>query len=221
MGLYLYCVTSTGHPGPGALTGIGGARVQDLEAAGVRGWVSPLDAAPTASLEHVRAHNAVVEAAAEAQTPLPMRFGQWFETEAELATALAERRPRLEAALERVRDALEFGVRVVDPRGAERPAPDRSTGRAYLEGLARREAEAEAARQRGARVAAELRAFLGDLVRDQRVRPGGPESLVAIAHLVARHDTGTYSARVRTFSERQPELRWVTSGPWPPYGFTE
>jgi hypothetical protein len=70
-------------------------------------------------------------------------------------------------------------------------------------------------------VAADLRSFLGDRIRDQKVRPGGGEGLVAIAHLVARHDTGGYSDAIGTFSDRHPDLSFVTSGPWPPYGFVD
>lgn len=224
MGLYLYCVTMPDHPEPAGVQGIDGAPVRalDTHTAGLRTWVSPFDAVPTASLEHVRAHNAVVEAAAEARTPLPMRFGQWFASESELAAVLAERKDRLRAGLARVRDAMEFGVRVLELESVRTASsPDRSSGKAYLEGLARREEVAEEARRRGARVAAELGSYLGALVRDQRVRPGGGEGLVAIAHLVARHDTGNYGDAIDTFSSRHPELRFVTSGPWPPYGFVE
>lgn len=221
MGLYLYCVGTPDHPDPGEVRGIDGAAVRALDAAGLRGWVSALDAAPAASLDRVRTHNAVVEASAAAQTPLPMRFGQWFPSRAELVDSLAERRPGLERALQRVEGALEFGVRILDPDRPSAPTPDRSSGKAYLEGLARREEGAERARRRGAEVAADMRAFLGPLVRDHVVRPGGSGALVTVAHLVARHDTGTYTTRLRTFSARWPDLRFVFSGPWPPYGFTD
>lgn len=88
-----------------------------------------------------------------------------------------------------------------------------------MEGLALREETLKQARLRGAEIAVELRSFLGPLVRDHAVRPGGTDGLVAIAHLVPRHDTGAYNRQVHTFTERHPELRFVTSGPWPPYGF--
>lgn len=221
MGLYLYCVGEPAHPKPGALHGIDGAPVRSLTTAGLRAWVSDMDAAPAASLERVRAHNQVVETSARDATPLPMRFGQWFGSTAELTAALADRQPGLGQALDRVRGAMEFGVRVLDPSRTGEAVPDRSSGKAYLEGLARREEEAEQSRRRGAQVAAELRSFLGPAVRDQQVRPGGVGTLVVIAHLVARHDTGTYRTRLRTFSLRWADLRFVFSGPWPPYGFTD
>jgi hypothetical protein len=221
MGLYLYVVGAADHPDPQAVEGIEGAPVRALDIAGFRTWVATLAAAPGASLERVRAHNAVVEASSDLRTPLPMRFGQWYADEGELRDALYSRRATLESSLERVRGALEFGVRVMDPERRDPVRPDRSSGRAYLEGLARREETLQRARLRGAEVAAELLSFLGPLVRAHSVRPGGTDGLVAIAHLVGRHDTRTYQDRVHTFTDRRPELRFVTSGPWPPYGFVQ
>lgn len=220
-GLYLYCVGGPEHPEPAELEGIDGRPVRSLDTSGFRAWVSSMESTPAATLDRVRIHNAVVEASTARETPLPMRFGQWFATKGELVDALGERRPRLLQGLERVRGAVEFGVRIIDPNTPEPPAPDRSSGRSYMEALARREEEAERARRRGAEVAAEMRTFLGPAIREQAVRPGGSEALVAIAHLVARHDTGTYSTRLRTFSMGRPELRFVCSGPWPPYGFSD
>lgn len=220
-GLYLYCVGGPDHPEPGQLEGIDGTAVRSLDTSGLRAWVSPLGAAPAASLDRVRTHNAVVEASTTLRTPLPMRFGQWFASEAELNEVLAGRRPKLAGGLERVRNALEFGVRVFDPARREPTPPDRSSGRAYMEGLARREEETERSHRRAAELAAEMRAFLGPAIREQAVRPGGSGALVSIAHLVERHDTGTYSTRLRTFSIGRPDLRFVSSGPWPPYGFTD
>lgn len=221
MGLYLYCVGPPSHPEPESVEGVEGGAVRSLDTAGMRAWVSHLDAAPAASLERVRAHNAVVEAAGSVSTPLPMRFGQWFPSEEALVDTLNDRRLELERSLERVRGAVEFGVRVLAPAEGDVGPPERSSGRSYLESLARREEVAESSRRLGAEVAVELRRFLGPLVRDQQVRPGGSSGLVAIAHLVARHDTGAYDRRVHTFTEHRTDLRFVISGPWPPYGFVD
>lgn len=222
MGLYLYCIGDRSLPGPpGDLRGVQGAAVRAADVSGFRVWLSDLDRAPPASLDRVRDHNAVVEASTGTVTPLPMRYGQFFADPSALEGALADRRSRLEHALEQVRDALEFGVRVIDPEQTSEVKPDRSSGTAYLEALAQRERRAEAASRRGDAVATELEEWLGDLVRASRVRTGGRESLVAVAHLVGRHDTGTYTRRIEAFVPRHTDLRLVTTGPWPPYGFVD
>jgi hypothetical protein len=220
MGLYLYCLGHPSHPPPASIQGLDGAAVRAEPVAGFSAWISDMDRAPGASLERVRTHNDVVSAATETATPLPLRFGQWFASHQELSRSLEERRHRLAEDLERVQNALEFGVRVLDPH--HQPAvPARTTGTAYLEGLARQARSDEADRSRGQDVAAELGAWLGPLVRDQRVRLVGGGTLAATAHLVDRHDIGSYNARVRSFPPRRPELRFLLTGPWPPYGFVE
>ena len=221
MGLYLYCLGGADHPAPASVRGLDDQPVSAMATAGLAAWVSSLDLAPKPSLEKVRRHNAVVESACAAETALPVRFGQWFPDRAALDALVQERREPLVAGLRRVRGAMEMGVRIVDTAGAAEPR-DRSTGRAYLESLARREATGEAARRRGEALAEELRQWLDVLVRDQRVRPlGTTDGLVTIAHLVDRHDTGNYTARVQKLSERHADLRFLTSGPWPPYGFAD
>lgn len=221
MGLYLYCVGPAGTPAPDGLEGVDGHAVDCLDLAGLRLWVSDMGPAEPATVERVRAHAGVVEAASARITPLPMRYGQWFETESALRAALEDRREELARSLAQVRDALEFGVRVVDPEARRDAPPDGTSGRAYLEALARREREAAKARERGQRVAEALGAFLGGLVRAQRVRDGGADTLVAIDHLVARHDTGNYRRRIEEFPEREAGLRFFFTGPWPPYGFVD
>lgn len=221
MGLYLYCLGAHDHPEPRDTAGLEGAPVAPLRAADLLAWVSELSAAPAASLARIREHNHVVERACAERTALPVRFGQWFPDAAALGQELDARRAALAERLAAVDGALEMGVRVIDPaRSAE--LPDRSSGRAYLEALAQRESAARAERERGAAIARELAAWIGPLVRDTRVRLlGTAAGLVAVAHLVDRHDIGGYAARAREFAPRHGDLRFLFSGPWPPYGFAD
>lgn len=220
MGIYAYCLGTAAHPEPPVLDGVEGAPVRLDRAAGFGIWVSDLPRAPAPSLEAVRAHNAVVEAATETMTPLPFRFGQWFESHDAFVRSIDERREQLGRSLDHVADALEYGVRVLDPQHQAEP-PDRTSGTAYLETLATRARQDESDRARGREVAAALRARLGPLVRDERVRLVGAGTLASIAHLVARHDTGEYGRSIRRYPSERPELRFLFTGPWPPYGFAE
>lgn len=220
MGLYLYCLGQPSHPPPASLLGIDGAPVRAERVAGFTAWVSDLGRAPDASLDRIQIHNRVVSAATDTATPLPLRYGQWFASGQELALSLEERADILARSLERVQGALEYGVRVLDP-GHQPAALVRTTGTAYLEALARREQRDRLDRSRGEEVAAALRSWLGPLVREGSVRTGGGGTLAAVAHLVDRHDTGSYDRRIRSFPPRRPELRFLFTGPWPPYGFVE
>ena len=222
MALYLYCIAPAGHPAPPPdLAGVGRAPVQARDVAGLVAWVSVMDAAPAPSLAAAREHNAVVESACAERTALPVRFGQWFPGETELEASIAGRRDHLAATLHRVDGAMEMGIRITDP-AHEEVTPDRSTGRAYLETLARRDARGRAARARGEAVARELIDWIGPLARETRVRAlGSTGGLAAVACLVARHDIGDYLARAREFPARHEDLRFHFSGPWPPYGFAD
>lgn len=223
MGLYLYCLGAPGHPAPDDVSGIGGAAPTSREVAGLTAWVSEMAAAPSPTLERVREHNRVVERACAERTALPLRFGQWFEDGAALEASVHDRLDTLRRGLERVDSAMEMGVRVLDPGHAPEAAPpDRSTGRAYLEALARREGTAREARERGRAIAATLTEHLGGLVREVRIRPlGSAEGLVAVAYLVGRHDIGNYRVAAEDFAARHERLRFLFTGPWPPYGFAD
>jgi hypothetical protein len=65
------------------------------------------------------AHEDLIEALMRERTLLPVRFGTLLRDEDAAAAAVAERRDELAAALERVRGAVELGVRV---RGEGEPA---------------------------------------------------------------------------------------------------
>lgn len=221
MGTYLYCLGDASHPLPQDVSGVDGAAVTGVPVVGFRAWISELERAPAASLERIRAHNTVVEAAARHSTPLPFRFGQWFEHSDALEQSLTDRSESLRQSLDHVRGRVEFGVRIVDPRHQREPPPDRASGKAYLEGLARRERQQEEARRRGVEIAEQIQQWLGPLVRDQRVKPAEVPALAAIAHLVDRHDTGNYGRRMSEFAPQDTALKLLATGPWPPYGFVE
>ncbi len=216
--VYLYCLGAADHPEPSAVTGLAGAPVRSVPVQGFTAWVSESRGAPHPSLEALRTHNAVLGAATRSRTPLPMRFGQWFDCWSALEALIAARRAPLELSLRHVLGAVEFGTRILDPAAAA-AEPDRSSGKAYLEGLSRRGRAERARARQGADMAEAMRAWLGPLARDQRVDPGGDSTLASVAHLVDRHDTGTYQRRIRQFPSQHPELRFLFSGPWPPYGF--
>lgn len=223
MGCYLYCIGPEGLPAPdGELRGLDGAPVLSWRLTPFAVWVSPSERAPTPSIERIRRHDRVVRAATTlGATPLPVRFGQWFRTREALATRLQEGASGYREALRIVRRAVEFGVRVVDPGARPLPAPEPGgDGRAYMEALARRHATRSEARERGRRVAEELRAHFGPLVRSQRADPGDGEGLlVELSHLVGRDEIGPYRGEAERYRTLHPELQVLLSGPWPPYSF--
>lgn len=234
MGLYLYCVTRPGNAPGLTFAGICGAEVRGLALAGFSVWAETAQRRPDASLETVRGHHRVVERAAEGGPVLPLRFGQLVSDAGEVDAALQRRRDEYEEALDRVEGAVEVGLRLVDPDASATPEPAAAAaragpggepsggrGRAYLEALRERERSRVRRLRRGEELARALADDLGPVLREERIgEPPGPGDLVTVAHLLAREDVERHADVVRAFQERHPELRIVTSGPWPPYSFT-
>lgn len=222
---YLYCVLPAGQEPPAGLRGIEDARVEAIVESGLTLWTSPLPRRPAATIEAIQQHNAVVEAAmAAGVTPVPLRFGQYVRRP-ELAARVAEHRDRWRSALAGFAGCAEYGVRVIEP---ERAAPARDvrrrpeSGRAYLEALARSAGLDRERQARAEALAAELRARLGDVIAHDRVEPlPSAHGLASIAHLVHRDRVDEYTTLIDAARAELSELRFLTSGPWPPYSFAE
>lgn len=226
MGVYLFCIAPEGHRPPQGCLGLDDRPVHALDAPRLSLWVCDAPARPEPTLERIKRHNRVVEAAAdETVTPVPVRFGQWMDSPEALARSVLERREHYLQALARFAGALEFGVRVLrpDPAPALDAAPatgPAGAGRAYLE----RRARAFSALQAGhedPEVAAALEAHLDGFVLETRrdLSRATAHSVLAIAHLVRRHEISVYRSGLDEFRHRRPDLRFLVSGPWPPYSF--
>jgi hypothetical protein len=144
-------------------------------------------------------HGLVVESLLDrADAVLPVRFGERFETEDALATALSPRLEALERRLDHVAGCVEVGVRIV-PR---REPVDGDDGAAYMR-----------ARLIEQRAAEEVHRALAAQARDsvQTSRDAG--------YLVARSDVRAFSSTVGRLLESHPALDVLCTGPWAPYSF--
>lgn len=144
-------------------------------------------------------HGLVVESLlARADAVLPVRFGERFEAEDELAAAIAPRLEALEAQLDHVAGCVEVGVRVV-PRG--QPA-DGDDGVAYMRARLQEQLAAED-------VHSTLAAKARDSVRTNR----------DAGYLVARTEIEDFSHTVQRLLESRPNVDVLCTGPWAPYSF--
>ncbi|MHB1169103.1 MAG: GvpL/GvpF family gas vesicle protein [Longimicrobiales bacterium] len=223
MGLHLYCVTPAASRTEG-VTGVDGAPVRTVPVAGLAVWASDHDAPPRPSIETARQHHAVVEVAMRQVTPVPLRFGQWVADEASLEASAAEHANEWAAALASFEGAAEYDVRILDP-GVDVPARDVRTeaagsGRAYLEAIAARRAGRERQTARGRAVAAEIeQAVAAHVVRTRVDALETTHGLATVAFLVRHDSADAYTAALEQAVEAHPGLRFLTSGPWPPWSF--
>src|SRR5581483_9437583 len=146
---------------------------------------------------------------------LPAQFGSVVEDETAVLELLRRRRRDLVARLQRVRGAVEIGLRASWRDGPRRPLEARSqSGTSYLR-------DRLELRQSARRVATELEP-LGALARSSRraIAPR-PDLPVLDSYLVDSGRVSEFVALVEQLDDRLDEVELVCTGPWPPYSFAE
>jgi hypothetical protein len=146
---------------------------------------------------------------------LPAQFGSVLEDETAVHELLRRRRRDLVARLQRVRGAVEIGLRASWRDGARMPPEARSqSGTSYLR-------DRLELRQSARRVATELEP-LGALARSSRraIAPR-PDLPVLDSYLVDSGRVSEFVALVEQLDDRLDEVELVCTGPWPPYSFAE
>jgi hypothetical protein len=231
------------------LRGVGGARVEIVHDAGLRAAISVVpehefgDEVLKEQLNDLawlegtaREHEAVVGALLELGPIVPMRLCTIFVNEARVRGMLNHEAEHLRAALDRVRDAEELGVKVLALPEAARPAADdgpeaeATEGAAYLLQRRRRRDTVDDRRADAGRWATEIHEALCDLARDARVNSPTSRELgryegdmiLNAAYLVSASAVSEFRARVRRLGDDHQGhgLRLELTGPWPPYNFT-
>jgi hypothetical protein len=233
MSTHLYCVLPHEMRGsiPAGLSGLAGARVRALPVEGIVAWVSDVERDVRVSVEGVRAHDAVVEAALQTgTTPVPARFGQRFRDDDACRAALSSRVASVQLLLSTIQGFVEMTLiitpstrrmlRDLQPVIPEMVEPSvRGAGRQYLETLQAREAATGAVRTAMDNLASVLFAAVEPLVRRSAVH----EQLTrlpfrTISHLIAREAIAEYKRAVGEVPS-DLEFRFLLIGPRAPYSF--
>lgn len=234
MTTHLYCVLPHEMRGamPPGLSGLAGERVRALLVDGLVAWVSDVARAVPVSVEGVRAHDAVVEAALDmGTTPVPARFGQRFDSDDACREALRNRAASVESLLADVQGSVEMTL-IITPstrrmiRDLEPVLPEMfdtetgGPGRRYLDSLRKREAVTGAVKSVMDELVRALSRAAGSLVkRATMLEQVSPLPIRTISHLVARADVAAYKAAVSAI-EVGGELRFLLIGPRAPYSFS-
>ena len=232
MTTHLYCVLPTGTRTtiPPGLSGLAGERVRALPVDGLVAWVSDVARDLPVSVDGVRAHDAVVEAALDTgSTPVPARFGQRFQDDDACRAALANRATSVGSLLATMQGFVEMTL-IITPstrrmlRDLEPVLPEMldasAPGRAYLESLRKREAATGAVTDAINTLAAALEEAAGSLVRRATVHQAiTPLPLRTISHLIAREDVARYKEAI-TGVRVGGEFRFLLIGPRAPYSFS-
>ena len=225
MKLYVYCFAGGLDRLHSFPRGVSGARVRLVKFEDL----SLLVSACTGDVFHqinknARAHNAVVRSVYNQTTPLPCRFGT-IVTDKQLRHYVSTHKQALKNNLAHVRGAAEMNLRISGPRINAPPAPERKPpigpGTRFLLDK-RTEFRGEEWR---AALKKELSAWLGEslggLIRDETINVVPHERclLARVDHLVDRADIEKYREKAGGAIQERPDIRFMVSGPWPPYSF--
>jgi len=240
MNLYAYCLSDEVTPDAlDEITGIEDRPARLICYESIKAVVSDMNSERVAvTRENVLAHDSVIRQVLRSQTPLPFRFGMVAST-SQLADYIASQRTGLLSQLARVRDSVEMSVKVIwDAQTVKRAASERAADSRAADSLAANKAEAsgpgagflrakqdeiirdEALKAQAERIRDWLCEALGESVRETVARTLPSEVMVlAASHLVERARLRDYRARLAQAKEARSDLRFLTSGAWPPYSF--
>lgn len=238
MTLYAYCLSDelAGRV-PEDVTGVDGKGPRILEYEGIQVVVSEFEGAKVAvERENVFAHERVIQRVLGHVTPLPFRFGT-LVTSKGLEEYVRGNRAQLIKSLEHVRDSLEMSVKIIWDAQSMRgevgrraeaargrkvdESPAYGKGAAYLAARRREILGDDLLKERAEEIAAWLGQRIGEAAHDRNLEKRPSASLVVrAAFLVRRARLKGYQKRVDEARAERAHLRFLTSGPWPPYSFS-
>lgn len=218
----------------GEITGIQGGAVRLVRYESILAVVSDFDGERAeVTRENVLAHDGVIRQVLATRTPLPFRFST-ISSASQLEAYVAARREGLLSQLARVRDSVEMSVKIIwDAQAIRRAAREmaedlRVTSKAdvggpgadFLRAKRREIVGDEALKAQAERIADWLGESLGDSAREAVVRTLPSEAMALTAsHLVERNRLRQYRDRLARAKAARDDLRFLTSGAWPPYSF--
>lgn len=227
MKLYAYCLTEDVDALPQTIQGIGGTEVRLFKTNEFSLLVSDFsgDIVPV-NRENALAHAAVVRSVLDRTTPLPFRFGTLVTAE-QLSSYLTARREALLAKFAQIRGCVEMNVKIISDGDhgqvlehelAEKP------GTSFLLQKQREIAGNEARVAEAKEVAGWLEGLVAEYVRENDIKTNVTNQLIlSAAHLVERDLVEQYRLKLKKALEEaqaeRPELKFLVSGPWPPYSF--
>lgn len=184
---------------------------------------------PTPTRENLLLHEGLVESLMTDFPLLPARFGTILPSEGKVAALLARHYSSLLERLQAVVGRVEMGVKVLWREGNLNPGPDPlweaedlGPGSRYL--LRRLQVKASEAelRQRAETLAQEIHPFLERHAVQSLLRIlSRPRLLIDASYLVDRERVELFQEEVKVLPRRYPQLRFLCSGPWPPYSFSD
>jgi hypothetical protein len=234
-GRYVYAILGSDTPLPVDVTGLRGSRVETVCHRALCAATSAIDATELRVTAHdALEHEAVVEGLRQFGPAIPVRFGTVLAGTPAVVRALSERYDTLVADLARLAGTVEFGLSVLweEPdwdAGTEPPittlggiASDEpgKPGSRYLRARLLQHRRDAARRAKAEAAARALDTLFHPLVLDTRwtIRPSSRVAARA-AYLLHLSAVEAFQQAFEEARVLHPDLRFLLSGPWPPYNF--
>ena len=238
--VYVYSIIECAMPRTFGKLGIGGrgddvytVHYKDLAAVVSHTPLVVYDPTRENVLAHAHVNEVIIE---EGFTPVPMSFGTLFKTEKDIVEFLEDTYDALRDVLVKMKDKLEFGLRVNWAREevlAEIERDDESIRRLKEEISKSQQASTYFARMQLGRMVEQALADKSDAyVRDiyeylreaaiasRSNKPIGDRMIMHAAFLVERDKASTFDQKVAEIAQRyEGKLSFRYTGPWPPYNF--
>jgi len=240
-GIYVYCIIESAEPRSFGKIGIGGradevytVHHEDLAAVVSRSLLMVYDPTRENALTHEHVQEVVM--IDNNFTPVPMSFGTLFKTEDDTKEFLKDTYKELRDVLRKMRDKLEFGLKINWDRESVLVEVERD-----YEEIRRLKAEIETNQQSSTYFA---RMQLGRLVEQALAEKSeayvreiyeslqdsviasrsnkviGDRMIMNAAFLVARDKASLFDKKVQEIGKRfEGKLSFKYTGPWPPYNF--
>jgi hypothetical protein len=240
-GIYVYSIIECAAPRSIGKVGIGG-RGDDVYTVHFKDMAAVVSRTPLVvydpTRENVLAHEHVNEVIIEdGFTPVPMSFGTLFKTEKDIVEFLEDTYGDLRDVLVKMKDKLEFGLRVNWAREevlADIERDDESIRR-LKEEISKSQQSTYFARMQLGRLVEQALADRSDAyVRDiyEHLREGaiasrsnkpiGDKMIMNAAFLVERERADVFDQRVQEIAQRyEGKLSFRYTGPWPPWNFVK
>jgi hypothetical protein len=226
MKLYVYCLAEGVDRLHKTPRGVSGAPVRIVKFEDFSALVSVCRSdAFQVTRKNALAHHEVVRSITEQTTPLPARFGT-LVTVQQLSNYVSTHHQAIKTKLAHVRGGVEMNVRMIRTISTDTsqefenenvPGP----GTAFLLEKRREILGEEAGVAQKGQLSAWLREKLGNLIKDEKISftPSQTVIMARADHLIERADVQEYRKKMAKAVDERPEVRFMVSGPWPPYSF--
>lgn len=242
-GRYIYCIIDWGEKKPignfGNI-GIGENAVYTIDYKNIAAVVSTIPFKQMDSnLNDIVAHQRVVEAAREAGTVLPVRFGVILKNEEGIKKLLAGSYKDYGAKISRLKGKDEIGIKVLlnktslkkieaqaeqseEIRKIKQEISAAKPGASYFMKLRLQDAMKNETLMKIDRMVGEINTSLAEAAEDKRLLKGDVGEIVLnAAYLVDKSRIRAFDAKVKELKERfeKEGMTLHRSGPWAPYSF--